>query len=186
MDFINLMSYDASNAYDPITAFRAYRNYFKGPILIGAEVPPEAWGGHVLTISEVEQYARCAISEKGVSNGVFVWSYQKSGEPSSMSIISTASTIFNAAPALPAPIPAPAPPKPTPAPPKPTPAPPKPTPAPPKPTPAPSVNNWMPNKSYTIGQVVLYAGSQYKCIQAHTSIVTWEPSIYTQALWTKI
>jgi chitin-binding protein len=31
--------------------------------------------------------------------------------------------------------------------------------------------------------MVLYNNKKYKCIQSHTSIVSWEPSIYTQALW---
>ena len=212
LDFINLMSYDASNVYNPIIAFNAYRSYFKGPILIGAEVPPEAWGGHVLTIAEVEQYAKCAITESDVLNGLFVWSYQKSGEPSSMSIISTASKIFQSAahvqakptptpakpvPAKPTPVPVkptPTPAKPTPVPVKPTPAKPtpaKPTPVPVKPTPVPvkptsGVPSWAPNTVYSIGQNVMYGGNKYKCIQSHSSIITWEPSIHTQALWTKI
>jgi len=201
LDFICLMSYDASPVYDPVTAFRAYRSYFNGPILIGAEVPPEAWGGHVITLSEVERYSRGVVGDKNAANGLFVWSYQKGGEPSSMSIINTANKIFNeSAPAPPKPTPAPpkptptpvkptpAPVKPTPAPPKPTPTPVKPTPAPPKPTPPPTpgVANWMPNTSYSIGQIVMYAGSRYQCRQAHTSIVTWEPSIHTQALWLKL
>jgi len=203
LDFICLMSYDASNVYDPITAFKAYRSYYNGPILIGAEVPPEAWGGHVLTIPEVEQYAKCAVSDVNKSNGLFVWSYQKGGEPSSMSIINTASKIFNAsAPAPPKPTPAPPKPTPTPAPPKPTPpkptpappkpTPPKPTPAPPKPTPPkptppkPAFPKWAQNTPYSIGKIVTYAGAKYACIQSHTSIVTWEPSIYTQALWKKV
>jgi chitin-binding protein len=46
--------------------------------------------------------------------------------------------------------------------------------------------NWMPNTAYNIGQNVMYAGSCYQCRQSHTSIVTWEPSIHTQALWLKL
>lgn len=37
------MSYDASNAYNPKEALDAYRSLFKGQILMGVEVPPEAW-----------------------------------------------------------------------------------------------------------------------------------------------
>jgi pyruvate/2-oxoglutarate dehydrogenase complex dihydrolipoamide acyltransferase (E2) component len=191
------MSYDASPVYDPVTAFKSYRSYYNGPILIGAEVPPEAWGGHVVTLSEVERYSKGVISDKNPTNGLFVWSYQKGGEPSSISIINTANRIFSQSAPAPAPAPpkpapakpAPAPPKPAPAPPKPAPAPPKPAPAPPKPAPpkpTPGVANWMPNTSYKIGQIVMYAGSRYQCRQAHTSIVTWEPSIHTQALWLKL
>ena len=201
LDFICLMSYDASPVYDPVTAFRAYRSYYNGPILIGAEVPPEAWGGHVITLSEVERYSKGVVSDQNKSNGLFVWSYQKGGEPSSMSIINTASKIFNAAtptptppkptptppkptPTPPKPTPTPTPPKPTPAKPTPTPAKPKPTPA--KPTPTPSKPNWAPNTSYTTGQIVTYNGSNYSCVQSHSSIITWEPSIHTQALWRKL
>jgi chitinase len=192
LDFICLMSYDASPVYDPVTAFRAYRSYYNGPILIGAEVPPEAWGGHVVTLSEVERYSKGVVSDKNKSNGLFVWSYQKGGEPSSMSIINTASKIFNAATPTPPkptptpPKPTPTPTKPTPTPAKPTPAPPKPTPTPPKPVPSPSFPIWAPNTSYTAGQIVTYNGSNYSCVQSHSSIITWEPSIHTQALWRKL
>jgi len=193
LDFICLMSYDASPVYDPVTAFKSYRSYYNGPILIGAEVPPEAWGGHVITLSEVERYSKAVVSDKNSTNGLFVWSYQKGGEPSSMSIINTAQKIFNqSAPVQPAPAkPAPAPAKPAPAPAKPAPAKPAPAkpapakPAPAKPAPA-LAANWMPNTAYKIGQNVMYAGSCYQCRQSHTSIVTWEPSIHTQALWLKL
>jgi len=202
LDFICLMSYDASPVYDPVTAFKSYRSYYNGPILIGAEVPPEAWGGHVITLSEVERYSKAVVSDKNSTNGLFVWSYQKGGEPSSMSIINTAQKIFNqSAPVQPAPAkpaPAPAKPAPAPAPAKPAPAPAKPAPAKPAPAkpapakpapakPAPALAaNWMPNTAYKIGQNVMYAGSCYQCRQSHTSIVTWEPSIHTQALWLKL
>lgn len=201
LDFICLMSYDASPAYDPVTAYRAYRSYYNGPILIGAEVPPEAWGGHVITLSEVERYCRGVVADKNVGGGLFVWSYQKSGEPSSISIINTANRIFTQSSPVPVP-PTTTPPTPSkPTAPKPTPS--KPTPpTPSKPTPptpskpistpvpivpsTPGVINWMPNVSYKIGQVVMWGGSRYQCRQAHTSIVTWEPSVHTQALWLKV
>lgn len=41
---------------------------------------------------------------------------------------------------------------------------------------------WAPNTAYTIGTLVTYNGSLYECRQAHTSIVSWEPSA-TPALW---
>jgi chitin-binding protein len=31
--------------------------------------------------------------------------------------------------------------------------------------------------------VVSYDGARYECRQAHTSITSWEPSIFTLALW---
>ncbi|HTD22247.1 MAG TPA: carbohydrate-binding protein [Terriglobales bacterium] len=81
-------------------------------------------------------------------------------------------------------------PTPTPTPtPRPTPTPtPKPTPTPtPKPTPTPTppptgVPNWQPNTSYAVGALVMFNGVEYKCIQAHTSLVGWEPP-NVPALW---
>jgi V8-like Glu-specific endopeptidase len=42
---------------------------------------------------------------------------------------------------------------------------------------------WAPNTSYSIGAVVTYGGASYRCQQAHTSQVGWEPP-NTPALWT--
>lgn len=39
--------------------------------------------------------------------------------------------------------------------------------------------------SYTIGNRVIYGGVLYKCLQAHTSQVTWTP-IDAPSLWTKV
>lgn len=41
---------------------------------------------------------------------------------------------------------------------------------------------WAPNVAYAVNDTVTYGGSSYKCLQAHTSIVTWEP-VNTPALW---
>jgi hypothetical protein len=41
---------------------------------------------------------------------------------------------------------------------------------------------WAPNTAYSVGVIVTYQGPSYKCLQAHTSIVTWEPP-NTPALW---
>ena len=178
LDFINLMSYDASNVYNPIEAFKSYRSYFNGPILIGTEVPPEAWGGHILTTSEVETYARYAITDNVPGNGLFVWSYQKAGIPSSISIISTAFNIFSNSSVqntnVPTPVVVPKPPTHVVKPPVVVPKPPTTVPVP----------NWKQNVLYKIGDIIIYNNNKYKCIQSHTSIITWEPSIYTQALWT--
>ena len=191
LDFLNLMSYDASNAYNPIDAFKAYKTYFNGPILIGTEVPPEAWGGHVLTLDEVKTFANY-VKSNGNCDGLFVWSYQKTGSPQSQDILSTAKNIFQPSPSpTPTPVPAQKP-SPTPVPvqkpsPSPTPVPvQKPSPS-PSPTPVPvQSQNWKPNTKYNTGDIVLYNNFTYRCVQGHTSIYTWEPSIYTAALWAKI
>src|SRR5690349_10058586 len=41
---------------------------------------------------------------------------------------------------------------------------------------------WAPNTYYTVGTIVTYNGNDYKCIQAHTSLVGWEPP-NVPALW---
>lgn len=146
LDFINIMSYDASNVYDPLIAFKAYRTYYSGPLLLGCEVPPEAWGGHILTLPEVESYSQCVINDPQL-NGIFVWSYQKPGTPSCMDIIKTANNILQNKPINPTPFPSP------------TPTPP-PTPV---PSPVPTTENWVSGKVYTKGQIVLYNGNKYIC-----------------------
>ncbi|MEV0901317.1 lytic polysaccharide monooxygenase [Actinoplanes sp. NPDC049802] len=42
---------------------------------------------------------------------------------------------------------------------------------------------WAPGVSYKIGDVVTYEGVSYKCRQAHKAIRSWEPGIWTLALW---
>ncbi|WIM96333.1 lytic polysaccharide monooxygenase [Actinoplanes oblitus] len=42
---------------------------------------------------------------------------------------------------------------------------------------------WAPGVSYRTGDVVTYDGVTYRCRQAHTSIHSWEPSVFTLALW---
>jgi chitinase len=41
---------------------------------------------------------------------------------------------------------------------------------------------WAPNTPYSVNQLVTYGGQTYKCLQAHTSQVGWEPS-NVPALW---
>lgn len=45
-----------------------------------------------------------------------------------------------------------------------------------------AVPNWAPNTSYSVGALVMYNGVEYRCIQAHTSLVGWEPAV-VPALW---
>lgn len=46
-----------------------------------------------------------------------------------------------------------------------------------------SGTTWAPNVSYKTNDVVTYQGKRYQCRQSHTSLTSWEPSIYTLALW---
>jgi chitin-binding protein len=43
--------------------------------------------------------------------------------------------------------------------------------------------DWAPGTSYRVGDVVTYNGKRFSCRQAHTAIRSWEPSIFTLALW---
>ena len=45
-----------------------------------------------------------------------------------------------------------------------------------------SVVTWAPNVVYTAGELVIYNGVTYKCLQSHTSLTGWEPPA-TPALW---
>ena len=82
IDQLNVMSYDAGPEYDPIIALAAYQNYFQGNIVMGVEVPPEGWGGHVYTISEVRNLAQAVMNTNAA--GMMLWSLQKQpdGTPS--------------------------------------------------------------------------------------------------------
>ena len=75
IDFINVMSYDASPVFSPTEAYNAYKSYFSGPVMIGVEVPPEAWGGHVLSMTELSSFTSFVNQNNG--GGMMIWSLQK-------------------------------------------------------------------------------------------------------------
>jgi chitinase len=77
LDLVNVMSYDAGTAYSPMQALQAYQHSFGGRIAMGIEVPPEAWGGHVETLPEIDTLAN-AVSTGGGA-GLMLWSLQKTG-----------------------------------------------------------------------------------------------------------
>ena len=57
-----------------------------------------------------------------------------------------------------------------------------PSPTPPSPTSTGQFPAWVPNHAYATGALVSYAGHNYRCLQAHTSLVGWEPP-NVPALW---
>jgi hypothetical protein len=66
------------------------------------------------------------------------------------------------------------------------------TPAPsagPSPSPTPTSGGgggtWAPNTSYSVGATVTYGGASYRCLQAHTSLVGWEPP-NAPSLWQRL
>src|SRR5690349_4359249 len=48
-----------------------------------------------------------------------------------------------------------------------------------------TIPNWAPNTAYAVGALVMYQSVEYKCIQAHTSQVGWEPP-NVPALWSPV
>ncbi len=53
------------------------------------------------------------------------------------------------------------------------------------PTSSGGTTTWAPNTFYSVGATVTYAGVSYRCLQAHTSLVGWEPP-NTPALWQRL
>lgn len=51
LSFINLMSYDAGDYYDPREGYESYRAIYNGPINMGMEIAPEGAGGAMLKIN---------------------------------------------------------------------------------------------------------------------------------------
>ena len=45
---------------------------------------------------------------------------------------------------------------------------------------------WAEGQSYTVGHKLLYGGSLYKVIQAHTSQAGWKPGVGTESLYVRI
>jgi chitinase len=79
LDALHVMSYDAGTTYSPTQAYDAYRHYFpSGDILMGVEVANEAWGGHVISLPEVDSIASYVTSHGG--QGLMLWSLQKNAD----------------------------------------------------------------------------------------------------------
>ena len=54
---------------------------------MGVEVPPEAWGGHVITLEEARDIAAYVKAKGGA--GLMIWSLQKPGTPSAQALSTT-------------------------------------------------------------------------------------------------
>ena len=78
IDQLHIMSYDAGTTYNPQEALAAYQNYFKGKIVLGVEVPKEAWGGNVYTLTKVSNLAQVVVDKNAA--GLMLWSLQKQPE----------------------------------------------------------------------------------------------------------
>ena len=178
LDWINIMSYDASDAFNPTEAFMAYKSIFKKDIYLGFEVGQQAWGGALLTIDQVKTCGSFVVSQQG---HFFVWSWQKEGNPNTKQVIDILKSLpMILTPSNPPPPPTPAPTIPLP------PLPPKETGTQTDPvdctcTCHPKID-WREWTVYQHGHVVMYQGQMYTCRQAHTSQPDWTPT-QTPALW---
>ena len=75
IDQLHVMSYDAGLTYNPQEALAAYQNYFKGKVVMGVEVPPEAWGGNVYTLAKIRNLTQAVVNKNAA--GLMLWSLQK-------------------------------------------------------------------------------------------------------------
>jgi hypothetical protein len=75
LESINVMAYDAGSIYSPELAYMAYSKLFDGPITLGMEISNHSWGGHVLTMEEVDRLSRFVKDRGGA--GMMLWSLQK-------------------------------------------------------------------------------------------------------------
>jgi len=53
-------------------------------------------------------------------------------------------------------------------------------------TPPPATPEWAAGVSYQAGDIVIYQGNEYRCLQAHTAISTWNPVATLNVLWVRL
>eukprot|EP01104_Vermistella_antarctica_P006764 TRINITY_DN17470_c0_g1_i1.p1 TRINITY_DN17470_c0_g1~~TRINITY_DN17470_c0_g1_i1.p1 ORF type:complete len:375 (+),score=40.15 TRINITY_DN17470_c0_g1_i1:196-1320(+) len=76
LDFISIMAYDASAAFDPIRAFDAYRLVCPTCMYaLGVMVPPESWGDGVLTLNTLKERTDYVAANGGA--GMMIWNLQR-------------------------------------------------------------------------------------------------------------
>eukprot|EP00890_Picochlorum_soloecismus_P002935 jgi/Picsp_1/3642/NSC_06479-R1_chitinase chi60 len=75
LESINVMAYDAGSIYSPELAYMAYSKLFDGPVTLGIEISNHSWGGHVLTMQEVDRLSNFVKDRGGA--GMMLWSLQK-------------------------------------------------------------------------------------------------------------
>ncbi|KDD76322.1 hypothetical protein H632_c269p0, partial [Helicosporidium sp. ATCC 50920] len=78
LDVIMLMSYDAGPTYDPTQGVAAYSHIFKKKVMLGVQVAPEAWGGHEISIAELDRFTTYVKEHN--SGGLMLWSAFKNGK----------------------------------------------------------------------------------------------------------
>ncbi|ROS23665.1 glycosyl hydrolase family 18 protein [Cellulomonas sp. PhB150] len=146
----------------------------------GLPAQPGAGGGYMTPALVAQAWSQLG----GAPKGLMTWSINWDGSKG-WTFGDNVKALFGGTTPTPTSTPTPTPtttPTPTPTTtPKPTTTPtPTPTPTPTATTPA--TGTWVANRAYGVGDVVTYAGKQYRCRQAHTSLTGWEPP-NVLALW---
>lgn len=81
LDFVNVQGYNAGEVFNPLQATQAYNYYFGNGILMGAHVPPEAYGNHIWTVAEINRVGSY-INDNNVG-GMMMWQlYATTSDPS--------------------------------------------------------------------------------------------------------
>lgn len=176
LDWINVMAYDASDAFNPTEAFMAYKSIFKNKIYLGFEVGQQAWGGALLTLDQVKLWGQFVKNQGG---HYFIWSWQKMGNPTVLQVMQALKSLSSVDPIPSHPLPS-----------NPNPIPSDPIPIPSNPiepidckcTCHESEIEWKPWTNYKQHQMISFQGKMYTCRQSHTSQPDWIPS-QTLALW---
>lgn len=187
LDWINIMSYDASDEFNPTEAFQAYKSIYLKDIYLGYEVGQQAWGGSLLTLEHVKLWTRYILSQKG---HFFIWSWQKSGQPNAKMVMDTIRQMQDPGTSTqPIDLPSIEPNVPVKPPTEPIPKPKEPT-EPKEPVGCQCTchfesNEWKPWQFYNLRDQIKYLNVTYSCLQPHTSQPDWLPS-NTPALWNKI
>lgn len=86
LNYVNIMSYDCGTNFNAFEAFDSYRDIYKGPLNLGIELGEQAWGGAIITNNDIKNWCTY-IKKDSNTNGIFIWSYQKTGTPNCLEVI---------------------------------------------------------------------------------------------------
>ncbi len=96
LDWVNVMAYDTGppSSYDALGSFTCFRVYYKGPLHLGVELGPQAWGGWITSADDIKREAEWV--KKDGNGGMFIWAYHKdpNGSPSVSATYAMVSSIF--------------------------------------------------------------------------------------------
>ena len=75
IDWINVMAYNAGLTYDQTEAFLAYNGLLPGKVVLGVQVPPDVWGGHMTSLDEMDKFTSFVSNNGG--RGMMIWNLRK-------------------------------------------------------------------------------------------------------------